>query len=180
MAEPSKQPAGLQKIIGYCPVLRLAQFEYDGDIKIGALTEKDGDVVDVCAVDPSIPSNMKEFLEAGPSAMVSAERLVCVQVHSLPLVCTYITFLCSTVTLSRAVESALKSQTNIIKKGDCTLKAPISNPPKIVCIGMNYVDHCTELNMPVPIEPVVFSKFSSAINDPYGVVVLDEETQVRL
>ena len=34
--------------------------------------------------------------------------------------------------------------------------------------------------MPVPIEPVVFSKFSSAINDPYGVVVLDEETKVRL
>ena len=34
--------------------------------------------------------------------------------------------------------------------------------------------------MPVPVEPVVFSKFSSAINDPYGVVVLDEETQVHL
>ena len=63
-----------------CPVLRLVQFECNQGIKVGALTEKDGDVVDVCAVDPSIPSNMKEFLEAGPSAMVSAERLVLIHV----------------------------------------------------------------------------------------------------
>ena len=92
MAEPSKQPAVERTIIGYRPVLRLAQFGYNGSIKIGALTEKDGDVVDVCAVDPSIPSNMIEFLEAGPSAMVSAERLVCIHAHSILLVCTSLHF----------------------------------------------------------------------------------------
>lgn len=37
---------------------------------------------------------------------------------------------------------------------------------RIICIGMNYVDHCTEQNMPVPTEPVVFSKFSSCITAP--------------
>ena len=32
--------------------------------------------------------------------------------------------------------------------------------------------------MPVPEEPVVFNKFPSAISDPFGDVVLDEETSV--
>jgi 2-keto-4-pentenoate hydratase/2-oxohepta-3-ene-1,7-dioic acid hydratase in catechol pathway len=29
---------------------------------------------------------------------------------------------------------------------------------KFLCIGMNYIDHCTEQNIPVPDEPVIFNK----------------------
>ena len=59
------------------------------------------------------------------------------------------------------------------------LKAPISNPEKIFCVGMNYVDHCTEQNVPVPTEPIIFSKFSSAITDPSAPVVKPDETEVE-
>jgi len=45
---------------------------------------------------------------------------------------------------------------------------------------MNYVDHCTEQNLPVPVEPIIFSKFSSAITDPYGPVVKPDETDVSV
>ena len=41
---------------------------------------------------------------------------------------------------------------------------------KILCIGRNYVDHATELNNPVPAEPVIFSKPDTALlrnNDPF-------------
>lgn len=34
---------------------------------------------------------------------------------------------------------------------------------KFICIGMNYVDHCVEQNLPVPEVPLVFSKFGSSI-----------------
>lgn len=37
---------------------------------------------------------------------------------------------------------------------------------KFICIGMNYVDHCTEQNVPVPTVPLVFSKFGSCIVGP--------------
>ncbi len=37
---------------------------------------------------------------------------------------------------------------------------------KMVCIGLNYSDHATESNMPVPSEPVLFLKASSAICGP--------------
>jgi 2-keto-4-pentenoate hydratase/2-oxohepta-3-ene-1,7-dioic acid hydratase in catechol pathway len=44
-----------------------------------------------------------------------------------------------------------------------TLLAPIPVPGKILCIGLNYRDHAKEGNVPVPAEPIVFSKFASAV-----------------
>jgi len=38
-------------------------------------------------------------------------------------------------------------------------------PPKIVCIGRNYVEHIRELGNEVPAEPVIFIKPNSAIAD---------------
>ncbi|WP_250515767.1 ureidoglycolate lyase [Caballeronia sp. INDeC2] len=37
---------------------------------------------------------------------------------------------------------------------------------KFVCIGLNYADHAAESNLPVPTEPVLFNKWTSAINGP--------------
>ena len=37
---------------------------------------------------------------------------------------------------------------------------------KIICVGLNYSDHAAESNMPVPTEPVLFLKPSSAIVGP--------------
>ncbi|HVR54995.1 MAG TPA: ureidoglycolate lyase [Pseudorhodoferax sp.] len=37
---------------------------------------------------------------------------------------------------------------------------------KFICIGLNYADHAAESNMPVPSEPVVFSKWLSAVVGP--------------
>lgn len=37
---------------------------------------------------------------------------------------------------------------------------------KMVCIGLNYADHAAESNLPVPAEPVVFNKWTSAIVGP--------------
>ena len=54
--------------------LRLVQFESDGRQRVGALTSMDGDVVDICAVDASIPADMKLFLEKGDSAMQAAQQ----------------------------------------------------------------------------------------------------------
>ena len=72
----------------------------------------------------------------------------------------------------RAVEKALDVNQNILSPGGYERKAPIYDPQKLICVGMNYRDHCLEQNMPVPTEPIIFSKFSSSITDPYGAVEL--------
>lgn len=81
-------------------------------------------------------------------------------------------------TTYRAVAQASGKQ--ILQPGSFVLQAPIYNPEKLICIGMNYVDHCTEQNIPVPEEPVIFSKFNSAITEPNGPVLLSDETQVTV
>jgi 2-keto-4-pentenoate hydratase/2-oxohepta-3-ene-1,7-dioic acid hydratase in catechol pathway len=37
---------------------------------------------------------------------------------------------------------------------------------KFICIGLNYADHAAESNLPVPSEPVVFNKWTSAVVGP--------------
>jgi len=61
----------------------------------------------------------------------------------------------------------------------CRLLAPIDGSlvGKFLCIGMNYKDHCTEQNVPIPEEPLVFSKFSDCIIGPGMPVAKDEHTE---
>ncbi len=40
---------------------------------------------------------------------------------------------------------------------------PINAPEKVICIGLNYLDHAIETGAEPPTEPVVFSKFASTL-----------------
>lgn len=63
---------------------------------------------------------------------------------------------------------AKKSETNglLFDLNDVKLHAPVSNPRKIVCLGLNYSDHAKEAGKPEPKEPLLFSKPPTAIADP--------------
>lgn len=52
------------------------------------------------------------------------------------------------------------------------LAPPVPAPEKILCVGLNYADHARETGKPVPIEPVIFNKFRSALLPHRGTVVL--------
>ena len=46
------------------------------------------------------------------------------------------------------------------------IETPITGISKIICIGLNYVDHAKESGMKIPSEPVVFMKAISSITGP--------------
>ena len=50
--------------------------------------------------------------------------------------------------------------------------APVGKIGKFIAIGLNYVDHAKESNLPIPKEPVVFMKAISCISGPNDTVVL--------
>ena len=54
---------------------------------------------------------------------------------------------------------------------------PPSAPRKIVCVGLNYVDHAKELGMKLPDEPIIFLKPSSALNSHDGVILLPSQSK---
>jgi 2-keto-4-pentenoate hydratase/2-oxohepta-3-ene-1,7-dioic acid hydratase in catechol pathway len=60
----------------------------------------------------------------------------------------------------------------LVPSEDAYWFAPVPRPGKIVCVGLNYHDHASELGFAVPNTPVIFSKFSSCVIGPGEPVVM--------
>ena len=52
------------------------------------------------------------------------------------------------------------------------LGVPIAGIRKFLAVGLNYVDHAEEANLPIPQEPVIFTKAISCLNGPNDDVML--------
>ena len=59
---------------------------------------------------------------------------------------------------------------------DVKLHAPLSNPPRIFAIGLNYRDHAKESGMEIPTTPVVFFKVTTAIVGPGDAIILPKNS----
>jgi len=46
----------------------------------------------------------------------------------------------------------------------------VTNPEKILCVGLNYARHARETNNPIPKLPILFNKFNNALNSHQGTV----------
>lgn len=126
--------------------MRFVQFERGGERRVGVEIRDGGDIVDLCAGDSSIPSDMRSFIEGGQKTLLAAK-------------------------------SVIDRGGSVIPRDSVKIVAPIYNPDKVLCVGMNYKDHCEEQNAPVPIEPVIFNKFPSSIIGPTEDLQYPEETQ---
>jgi 2-keto-4-pentenoate hydratase/2-oxohepta-3-ene-1,7-dioic acid hydratase in catechol pathway len=56
------------------------------------------------------------------------------------------------------------------------LHAPLSNPPRVFAIGLNYRDHAIESGMEIPKTPVVFFKLTTSIIGPGENIVLPKNS----
>jgi 2-keto-4-pentenoate hydratase/2-oxohepta-3-ene-1,7-dioic acid hydratase in catechol pathway len=55
----------------------------------------------------------------------------------------------------------------------------VTNPEKIICIGLNYRRHAAETNNPVPKQPILFNKYNTALNCHGGTIGVSEEDAQR-
>lgn len=60
----------------------------------------------------------------------------------------------------------LRVRSRTFEAGEVRLRAPIARPGKIICVGLNYHDHCREQGLEPPAYPMLFSKFANAVADP--------------
>src|SRR5207249_11493671 len=54
---------------------------------------------------------------------------------------------------------------------------PVPNPHKIVCLVLNYADHAKEGGVPIPKDPVLFSKYATALIGHGEAIVLPPVSQ---
>lgn len=74
-----------------------------------------------------------------------------------------------------AVSFAEETGTGVRDRDSVTLRAPVADPGKIVCVGLNYREHAIEGDNPIPDEPVLFAKFPTAVTGPAEAVRWDPE-----
>ena len=54
--------------------------------------------------------------------------------------------------------------------------SPVARPSKIVCIGLNYAKHAKETNAPIPKEPIIFFKSTTALSGPNDTITIPKNS----
>ena len=57
-------------------------------------------------------------------------------------------------------------------QGTPRLGSPLLRPGHFIAIGLNYADHAAESGMPIPVEPIIFSKAPSSVCGPNDEVII--------
>ena len=73
------------------------------------------------------------------------------------------TILADPAAMASAKSAAARPNATKIPVATAKLHAPVPDAQKVICVGLNYRDHAIESKMPIPKEPVLFSKFTSAL-----------------
>ena len=63
--------------------------------------------------------------------------------------------------------AAIDPQSLPLATGDLRIGPCVGRMGKFICIGLNYADHAAESGAPIPKEPIVFMKATSAVCGPY-------------
>jgi 2-keto-4-pentenoate hydratase/2-oxohepta-3-ene-1,7-dioic acid hydratase in catechol pathway len=74
-----------------------------------------------------------------------------------------------------AVEYAAETGTGVYDAAEVDRHAPVSNPEKVVCVGLNYRDHAEEGGNEIPETPVLFSKFPTTVAGPDDTIGWDPD-----
>jgi acylpyruvate hydrolase len=142
--------------------MRLVTFEHQGQVRLGA--EAEGAVVDLnrghawvlaargvadfqAQADRELPADMRAFLEGWEASLPRAREVLAMAGE-----------------LRAGGGPAARALLH--PAADVRLRAPLERPGKIVCLGLNYRDHALETKAAIPTDPVLFSKYASAVIGP--------------
>jgi 2-keto-4-pentenoate hydratase/2-oxohepta-3-ene-1,7-dioic acid hydratase in catechol pathway len=94
---------------------------------------RDGEVIDLSVAAPKLPRDMVGLLASGKAGLAAA---------------------------AKAVKAA---KAKAVVKGKINYLPPIPNPPKIICVGLNYRDHAAEATMKIPEYPILFLRVATTL-----------------
>ena len=70
------------------------------------------------------------------------------------------------------IEAAVGGEPAAVALGDARLLPPVTDPQKIICVGLNYRAHAAEAGLDPPSMPTFFAKFANALAAPGATVTL--------
>lgn len=69
-------------------------------------------------------------------------------------------------------------QSYLFNISEVSLHAPITHPPKLIGIGLNYKDHIEETKAKTPTEPLLFAMYANAIIGPEDSIIIPSMSQM--
>ena len=124
--------------------MKIARFRVDGREHYGIV--EDGKIISVTAISPfvrcSMPQSVEELIAHKPGDIKEFKEAI-----------------------KKVDGEVLAGATYRLEEVE--LLAPLVNPPKIVCLGLNYYDHAAEKDARIPEEPIIFMKPRTAITGPF-------------
>jgi 2-keto-4-pentenoate hydratase/2-oxohepta-3-ene-1,7-dioic acid hydratase in catechol pathway len=120
--------------------MKLLQFKKKNDIRLGVKTDLGIlDVKEAAHVfKQSVPETLQELIAQSEEGLAK---------------------------IANVVERTLKEghQDLFAQEEAITFAPAVTNPEKIICVGLNYINHAKESKMEVPTSPILFSKFSNTV-----------------
>ena len=107
-----------------------------------AAVRHDDHYIDLHGTDVAFPASMRQLLAAGPEVLDHVRR------------------------------AGKRPDAVRVPLAKARLAGPVPDPQKIICLGLNYRDHAAETKAPIPREPILFSKYATAIIGPAEPIVL--------
>src|SRR5690625_2477691 len=65
----------------------------------------------------------------------------------------------------------------LLREDDISWAPAVTNPSKIICVGLNYKKHADETKSPYPEVPILFNKFSNALTGHLSEVTIPSTTE---
>lgn len=134
--------------------MKLVTFSKNGALQIGIVFQDDK-IIDLVSAYNFYKSEKRDLVFQIPSDMIG-------------LLNTGEAGLEATRKIYESIKKRYKSESEklaeiVYDMGSVKLKAPILNPKKIICLGLNYYDHAEEAGLKPPDRPILFSKPATAL-----------------
>jgi 2-keto-4-pentenoate hydratase/2-oxohepta-3-ene-1,7-dioic acid hydratase in catechol pathway len=117
--------------------MKLCTFRKNGKYALGVKTARG--IIDVEAASsgqPHVPQTVMEVIAGGQAALQALEELIATQ--------------------DSGAQAVLNEED--LEWGPC-----VTDPGKIICVGLNYRKHADETNSPYPEVPILFNKYNNAL-----------------
>lgn len=121
--------------------MRLLQYKQQGQVRLGIKVE--AGIIDAAAAAEALhieaPASMDEVIRGGNAAFEELKALV----HA-------------------AASDSLPAY--IVEEASLAFAPAVTNPQKLICVGLNYRKHAEETKAEIPTSPILFNKFANALS----------------
>ncbi|MBB6634958.1 fumarylacetoacetate hydrolase family protein [Cohnella thailandensis] len=120
--------------------MKLLQYKHGEEVRLAVRTAKGIASVEamseVAGLEAgSVPTTMREALDGGAAALAALRKLV----------------------------GETEGRAETLDEASLVYAPCVSDPQKIICVGLNYRKHAEETNAPIPEYPILFNKFANAL-----------------